>query len=86
VWDADLETTWNADAIHSAVDYTCFDGTTTRGVATHVLSRGTLVIEDGVLTEDATPGRGKFVKRRTFEHTRPGQYEGPTTTREAAHV
>jgi dihydropyrimidinase len=86
VWDADLETTWNADAIHSAVDYTCFEGMTTRGVATHVLSRGTLVIEDGVLTEDATPGRGRFVKRRAFEHARPGQYEGPRTERETTHA
>ncbi len=86
VWDADLATTWSADTIHSAVDYTCFDGTTTRGGATHVLSRGTLVIEDGELTGDAVPGRGKFVHRRRFEHARPGEYTGPSTVRETSHA
>ncbi len=86
VWDADLTTTWSADTIHSAVDYTCFDGMTTRGGATHVFSRGELVIEDGELTDAATPGRGKFVKRRTFEHSEPGQYNGPTTIRQEAHA
>jgi dihydropyrimidinase len=87
VWDADLATTWSADTIHSAVDYTCFDGTTTRGGAVHVFSRGEQVVEDGHLTAAATPGRGRFVHRRRFEHDRPGVYTGPVTaTRQEAHA
>jgi dihydropyrimidinase len=86
VWDASHETTWSADTIHSAVDYTCFDGMTTRGGATHVFSRGTHVIEDGELTAEATPGRGKFVKRRRFEYSEPGQYNGPKSIRQEAHA
>ncbi|MCZ4496526.1 MAG: dihydropyrimidinase [Thermoleophilia bacterium] len=80
VWDADVEYTWTADRIHSAVDYTNFEGTTVRGAATHVFSRGELLIEHGEATDAATPGRGKFVHRRTFEHGRPGEYLGPKTT------
>lgn len=86
VWDADAAVTWSNDSIHSAIDYTCYDGTTTRGRATHVLSRGALVIEDGELTAEATPGRGKFVKRRPFEYSEPGQYNGPKTIRQEAHA
>ncbi|MCB0877510.1 MAG: dihydropyrimidinase [Thermoleophilia bacterium] len=86
VWDADRTTTWSADTIHSAVDYTCFDGMTSRGGATHVFSRGTHVIADGQLTDAATAGRGKFVHRRRFEHSEPGQYNGPKQAQQVAHA
>ncbi|MCW2928014.1 MAG: dihydropyrimidinase, partial [Thermoleophilia bacterium] len=86
VWDADLVREWSADTIHSAIDYTCYDGMKTRGGATHVLSRGELVIEDGELTAAATPGRGQFVKRRPFEYSEPGQYNGPKSIRQEAHA
>jgi dihydropyrimidinase len=84
VWDADQVVRWSADTIHSAIDYTCYEGMSTRGRAEHVFSRGTHVIADGELTADATPGRGRFVKRRPFEFERPGQYFGPTTVRQEA--
>lgn len=86
VWDADQLVRWSGDSIHSAIDYTCYEGMETRGAATHVLSRGELVIEDGQLTEAATPGRGRFVKRRPFEYERPGHYFGPTTVREETYA
>ena len=74
VWDPEAEYTWSTDRTHSAIDYTCFDGMKVRGAATHVLSRGEVMIEDGELTDAATPGRGRFVHRRTFEYDRPGEY------------
>ncbi|MBC7461771.1 MAG: dihydropyrimidinase [Thermoleophilia bacterium] len=86
IWDADAEYTWSVDRIHSAVDYTTFEGTPVRGIATHVFSRGELVIEDSEATDAATPGRGRFVHRRSFEHARPGEYFGPTATQETTHA
>jgi dihydropyrimidinase len=86
VWDADQVMTWTKDSIHSAIDYTCYEGMSTRGGATHVLSRGDVVIENGTLTDAATPGRGRFVKRRRFEYSEPGQYNGPKAVREPAHA
>lgn len=78
VWDPNEVYTWSADRIHSAVDYTNFEGVEVRGAATHVFSRGELLVEHGKLTEAATPGRGKFIHRRTFEFDRPGEYVGPS--------
>ena len=86
VWDPDVEYTWSADRIHSAVDYTTFEGTPVRGAASHVLSRGELLIDSGELTSAATPGRGKFVHRRTFEYGRPGEYLGQAGAKEASHA
>ena len=86
VWDPELVRSWSADTIHSAIDYTCYDGMKTRGGATHVLSRGEVLIEDGELTDAATPGRGRFVKRRPFEFTRPGEFVGPSTIRQEIHA
>jgi hypothetical protein len=51
-----------------------------------VFSRGELMIEDGKLTDAATPGRGRFVHRRPFEYSEPGQYNGPKTLRQPATV
>ncbi|MCW2949917.1 MAG: hyuA [Thermoleophilia bacterium] len=82
IWDADVEYIWSADRIHSAVDYTNFEGMPVTGIATHVFSRGQLLIEDAEATDAARPGRGKFVHRRTFEYARPGEYLGQTTKQE----
>jgi dihydropyrimidinase len=82
LWDLNESHTWSVDNTHSAIDYTCYEGMTVRGKATHVLSRGDVVIEDGELTEAATPGRGKFVHRRRFEFDRPGLYTGPDSARQ----
>lgn len=89
VWNPDAAYTWSADRIHSAVDYTSFEGVEVRGAATHVLSRGELVIDEGELTAAAIAGRGRFVHRRTFEYDRPGEYRGApaaTNVRQGAHA
>ena len=75
VWDPEARYTWTADATHGAIDYTCYEGMEVTGRATHVLSRGDLVIEDGEATAAATAGRGKFIHRRTFEWSQPGQFD-----------
>ena len=71
VWDPEARHTWSADNIHSAVDYTCFEGMEVSGRATHVLSRGELVIADGERTDAMVAGRGEFVHRDTFTHRGP---------------
>ncbi|MCW2923836.1 MAG: phenylhydantoinase [Thermoleophilia bacterium] len=86
VWDAEATHTWSKETTHSAIDYTCYEGMETRGVPTHVLSRGELMVEHGQLTDAATPGRGQFVKRRPFEFERPGEFVGPVEARETAHA
>ncbi len=76
--------TGSADTIHSAIDYTCYEGIHDARHARRTCSAAaSSSIEDGELTDAATPGRGKFVKRRTFEYV-ARQYNGPTTVRQPA--
>lgn len=69
VWDFNQEVNWCRESVHSAIDYTCYDGMSTKGKALHVLSRGTHVIDHGKLTEHAVPGRGQFVKRKPIDNS-----------------
>lgn len=69
VWDPDARHTWTADSIHSAIDYTCYEGRETLGYPTHVLSRGEVVVEANEFVGQA--GRGKFQKRDPFAFTNP---------------
>ena len=64
VWDPDLEHVLSVETLHMRVDYSPFEGKTVRGKATHVLSRGEVVVEDGKFL--GKRGRGQFVKRSTF--------------------
>jgi dihydropyrimidinase len=45
------------------VDYSPYEGRTVRGSPTHVLSRGTVIVEDGKFL--GKPGAGRYVKRST---------------------
>jgi dihydropyrimidinase len=64
VWDPELEWKLDTKNLHSAVDYSCFEGMTVHGKADTVLSRGEVVLENGTLT--AEPGRGHFIARERF--------------------
>jgi dihydropyrimidinase len=49
------------------VDYTPYEGREVTGAATHVLSRGKVVVQDGKYV--GKKGDGRFVKRQTFSLT-----------------
>ena len=61
VWDGDAEHTLDHANLHMRVDYSPYEGKTVRGKATHVLSRGKVVVEHGRFLGRA--GDGRFVKR-----------------------
>ena len=81
VWDPAARHTWTASDVHGANDYTCYEGMEVIGAATHVFSRGELVVDDGELTDAATPGRGKFVHRSTFQYSAPQHFAGAESAR-----
>ncbi|GEM_PF-248666 len=64
--DADLvmvdfqkEITLNARKLHSAADWTPYDGLKLKGTPTTTISRGTILMEDGEIIEK--PGHGQFL-------------------------
>jgi dihydropyrimidinase len=61
IFDPNEEMTISAKTHHMNVDYSCYEGTTVRGVTKTVLSRGELVIEEGKYVGRA--GYGSFLKR-----------------------
>jgi dihydropyrimidinase len=69
--DADLvifnpkaEMTISARTHHMNIDYNAYEGMTVTGVTETVLSRGKVIIENGMYV--GTPGEGRFLKRSTF--------------------
>ncbi len=64
VFDPNEEMTISAASHHMAVDYSCYEGWTIRGVTQTVLSRGQVVIEDSKFV--GRDGAGQFLKRGTF--------------------
>jgi dihydropyrimidinase len=61
IFDPNEEMTISAKTHHMNVDYSCYEGTTVRGVTKTVLSRGELVIEEGKYV--GRTGYGSFLKR-----------------------
>lgn len=61
IFDPEQERTLSVDNLHSAVDYTLFEGMKVTGVPDTVLVRGQVIVADGELK--AEPGAGQFVKR-----------------------
>jgi len=61
IFDPDEEMTISAKTHHMRVDYSCYEGTTVRGVTKTVLSRGDVVIEEGEYV--GRRGHGQFLKR-----------------------
>ncbi|MDR3147174.1 MAG: dihydropyrimidinase [Treponema sp.] len=69
--DADLvlidpEKSWTIGrgGIHANVDYSAYEGLEVRGAVDTVISRGTVVLRDGVCSAEA--GRGRFLARERF--------------------
>lgn len=63
IWNPDLQTEIRAANLHDQVGYTPYEGMTIRGWPETVLSRGRLVVRDGVL--QVARGSGKFLHRGT---------------------
>jgi dihydropyrimidinase len=59
IWDTQKRVTITNDILHHNVDYTPYEGIEVTGWPETVISRGYVVVEDGILR--ATPGRGKFL-------------------------
>lgn len=65
MWDPRLEWRITQPALHSRVDFTPFEGMNVTGKPVTVLVRGVPVIQDFSLR--ASPGFGRFVRRRTID-------------------
>ncbi|CAN7634967.1 dihydropyrimidinase [Brucella pseudogrignonensis] len=63
VWNPSVERCFSVDTLHSAVDYTMYEGMSVRGGAQTVLSRGEVIIENGVF--HGTAGRGHYIARKS---------------------
>ena len=66
VYDPNRKHTISATTHHMDVDYSCYEGREVTGGSDIVLSRGTVVVENGAWTGPA--GHGRFIKR---DHRRP---------------
>jgi dihydropyrimidinase len=64
VWDPEKKHVLSEKTLHMRVDYSPYEGREVTGAATHVLSRGEVVVEDGKFV--SKKGRGKFLRRGTF--------------------
>lgn len=61
VIDPDRRVRMTADAMHSRIDYSIYDGVTTEGYPVLTVSRGETVMEDGNFV--GKKGRGRFIPR-----------------------
>ena len=62
IWDPERRVTITNDLLHHGVDYTPYEGRVVTGWPVMTLSRGEVVVEDGVLR--AASGRGRFIEQR----------------------
>jgi dihydropyrimidinase len=65
VWDPGISKTISAATQKSIIDYNVFEGFKVNGQARYTLSRGEVVWTYGK-NDQARPGRGRFVPRKTF--------------------
>jgi dihydropyrimidinase len=68
VYDPGRTHTISAKTHHMNVDYSCYEGRSVQGGSDVVLSRGAVVIRDGVFA--GRKGNGRFLKRGTAEFVR----------------
>jgi dihydropyrimidinase len=61
VFDPKRTQTLGVKTLHMKVDYNPYEGTTVQGAPSHVVSNGTVVVEDGRFT--GTKGAGRFLAR-----------------------
>src|SRR5215471_15059869 len=64
IFDPSREQTISAETHHMRVDYSAYEGRTVQGVVETVLSRGDVVVENGVFK--GKPGNGQFLRRGTL--------------------
>ncbi len=64
VWDPEKKHLLSEKTLHMRVDYSPYEGREVTGAATHVLSRGEVVVEEGKFV--SKKGRGNFLRRSTF--------------------
>ncbi|MCA1584210.1 MAG: dihydropyrimidinase [Acidobacteria bacterium] len=63
IFNPDAKTTLSAATLHMKVDYNPYEGREVTGVSETVISRGQVIVENGVFTGRA--GAGEFVKRQS---------------------
>ncbi|MDR0642444.1 MAG: dihydropyrimidinase [Treponema sp.] len=69
--DPEKRWTIRREGIHSRVDYSPYEGMEIQGAVDTVISRGTVLLRDGIFSAEA--GRGRFLKRERFNGGRgPG--------------
>ncbi|MFN8621152.1 MAG: dihydropyrimidinase [Chloroflexota bacterium] len=68
VYDPQRKHTISATTHHMDVDYSCYEGREVQGGSDVVLSRGTVVVEDGAWK--GPQGHGRFIKRGPADHAR----------------
>ena len=61
IFDPNREHTISAKTHHMRVDYSMFEGFQVKGNAKTVLSRGEIIVHNGIWS--GKPGRGQFQKR-----------------------
>jgi dihydropyrimidinase len=61
IFDPERRVTLSAETLHSNVDHSTYEGVELQGYPVVTISRGEVLVEDGVL--HAEPGRGRFVER-----------------------
>jgi dihydropyrimidinase len=64
IFDPEARTIIKCEDLHQGVDYNAWEGWEVRGWPTTVLSRGSVIVDNGELR--ASPGRGRFVRRDKF--------------------
>ena len=65
IWNPDQQVTISSTMLHDNVGYTPYEGRQVTGWPERVISRGRIVVNQGVL--DAQPGSGQFITRGTPE-------------------
>ncbi len=66
VWDPNKKLELSKKNLHMKVDYSPFEGHTVPGSASHVFSRGELIVQNDKWVAKNQKGRGQFVRRGTF--------------------
>jgi dihydropyrimidinase len=61
IFDPRQEWVLGTDTLHSPVDWTPYDGMKVKGRVTATLSRGELIVRDGVFL--GRPGKGRYLER-----------------------
>ncbi len=68
VYDPNRRRTISASTHHMDVDYSCYEGREVQGASDVVLSRGSVIVQNGEFT--GRPGHGRFIKRSPADYAR----------------